>query len=635
MSCTGFSREQLHNFISNLSASNWGAIEKQVQIGFFEGRIWKILRGDNQATVYKVIRKVNANFEQIEQQGVKVFALDQKYSKDANDYRNEFKIYFLTAKKIQQVIASIPELHPELKSEYQALQANLVGLRYRLGLANGGIKPLEVLDNAVTREEIKQKQRFQRNLDVLKTLALKWKSKEKLAINKNHLVPAEIRQLEEAAKYDKWVGLLDGNKEYRDEFFNWALRDANRVDVFILYRNTQKIIKKSLCAGLFGRIRRPGTEEILRIREVNTKVEGVKKRILSMPVYSGRYDVFEEDKQKWVNILKPGKVIHLTTGNFKLTLSQVWHELSQKNDRESKLNFCKWGLINFHPVHGHWDADKKEFVKPSMTKENWTQHVPPGDVVSQSELETRYGDKIKNRKKFYKITSTRQFPDLNALKCHGFWQIYIHMGNDKWRVLDVGVYAFRFQQGFLDGLYLFCATLRKVFAFIDQNGYYTQRQKATYPLFPSEENSDKISDRIWEISQKHGVFQFAGDNCSSPVQKSLEGIPDVPNFFRMRVTKAKIGFSPFDLTFAFLERCPARIRRIGIAIIHTLFGSFRTYTIEHNGQKIQYSVAKYFKDTEDMYHPAYLHYQIEEAHNTRKGPFVEGELSWGNLDFKA
>lgn len=624
----GFSRNEIGKLFLHLTNSNWNGIRELVQENLFEGYIWKLLGFEHQSKLCKVIQRFNKNLIEMEQTEVKVFDCStQEVREEAINYRKSFKIFFQTADKIKQFIKGREVLHPELKEMYCGLQLNMMGMRYRLGKENGGCNPF-------SEEELREDpvhQKYQKNLYLLTKLALHWKKKQELAVNTSFLNEREKLQLSDAAKFDKWIHLLENSKKHQDDFFKWILRDGNAPEIFIKYRHTQEILKRSYCSGSLGRIRRPGTEEPLKIQDVETQVKGVKNRILTMPLYSGRFDQFESDKQDWVNILNPKTILNFKDGNYQLPLSEVWKESSKKNERDSIFNICKWGLINFHPVLGKWDNDQKKYVMPSMNKDNWTQYIPPGDVYSNAELKARYGNKIKDKQIFLKICSTRQSPNLNVLKCHGFWQLFIYMGHDKWKVLDLGAYASEFQQGVVDGLVKFCATLPRVFTFLDQNGGYSHRQKAAYPLFPEPEKGKEYINHIWKFSQSKGVFQFAGENCSCPVQKSVES--ESLNFFKMRVTKGNVGFLPLDHTLAFLERCPALIRKWGLFFVHHVFGSWRMRVVEQDGKMVKYSVANYFKDTEDMYNPAYLHHQIERAHKTEDDPFATGELSWGNLDF--
>lgn len=272
---------------------------------------------------------------------------------------------------------------------------------------------------------------------------------------------------------------------------------------------------------------------------------------------------------------------------------------------------------------------------PQMSEKGWMDDIPPSRIASHEELIAQYGKKeIENRSFFFKIMSTRQSRDLTVLNCHAYWQFFFRMKDGNWKVINMGFYAFRFHEGILDKLWLICHTLRRVMSLIDQNGYYTHRQRGGCPIFPSKEDEEKILEKIYQCIVEEGVFQFAGNNCARPVQTKTEKvIKNLPNFFKVPITQVKLGVSPLDRFLAWANRQSDRIKKFAINVLHTLFLSFRTQTIKKKKGNVSYSVKKYFSTTHEIYNPAFLPHQIDEARKKGKD-FHRGELYWSHTDEK-
>jgi hypothetical protein len=598
-----------------------------------EGRWNHIVNGLThriQPRLLVLIERVNQSFAHLEQKGVKIFdptIKDEDYVEKAHRYRATRQVYLDLATDIGHQIEQLQKVSPELKKAYHELQCREVGLRYSLGQANGGVEALEQPD-----EEWLVK---------IKELAQAWKEKQTLAVEKE-LNELEIEQLKELSTYPQWLEIVTQNPVYLSEVFNWCLRDFNQVEVMVKCYETRRKLKVALLSANLGYVRnfhlREKEEDVLAFRTVPTKVDQVAKRILTVPIYHGSFCEFEPEKQERVNILKPTEDIHFQQGNYNLTVAEFLEEIGEKNQREANLTLCAdWGFVNFHPVKGMWNADLQKYEMPEMTEENWTDHVPASQVVSHEELVDQYGDEVEGRDFFFKIAATRQNLNLIALDCHSYWQLYLRMEDGDWRVLNIGLYAYRFQQGVLDGLWLFCATLKRVVCLLDQNGYYTHRQRAAYPIFPDEETQEKLLARIFFIMNTSGVFQFAGRNCAYPIQK-LTGklVEDSPNFFKMSLTMGKTGVGPIDRILEWAHGQWEWVRWLIVTCLHTSFLSARSLSIKtKEGEETDYSVREYFSNHgHHIYNPSYLPYQIAQARQTGQGPFVKGELYWSHTDEK-
>ncbi|MBA3722853.1 MAG: hypothetical protein H0W88_10705 [Parachlamydiaceae bacterium] len=608
--------------------TNWDSINRLTDLkeSFWARNIRPIL-GNNQPRILKMTHVVNQAFVDLEQKGIKIFdpsINNWHYQLKAQKYYERFTIYLKVAEQIRQMVGGIKNLSPELKEEFHALECHMIGLKYSLGAREGGVDKLEAPDQLI--------------FEKLKVRILQKKLGQPLNVDKE-LNRLEIEQLEEAACYPEWVQILLKNSAYEDFFYKTIIRDYNPVSVFIMCPDTQKQIKKALLTGIIGRIRRPGEEESLAFQIASTKTANISKRILTLPVYhSDDFSTFDKQKQERVNILKPTHLVTFRNGNYRLTIKEILTELSKKNEREVKVNLCAFGLINRHPVHGKWDAERQRFVLPPMTLVNWTDYVPPGEIVNQDELEKRYSDSIKDKEIFFKVVATREQRDLYIIGTHGFLQTYIHMGDRKWKVLDMGVFMTRFQQGGLDGLSLICNTVKRVLCLMDQNGSYSQRQKAALPLFTTHKAAREILNSMYHIMEDEDIFQLGGQNCSHPIQTTIENVvPNTPNYYKLPIYRARFNFLPLDAYFSLLGNLPIRVCNFFIFILINCLGAFRSYSLtDKNKKKHSFSLNKFHSSQKEyeFHHPANLHLHIEKAHKTKEGPFVNGEITFGNTSGK-
>jgi hypothetical protein len=103
----------------------------------------------------------------------------------------------------------------------------------------------------------------------------------------------------------------------------------------------------------------------------------------------------------------------------------------------------------------------------------------------------------------------------------------------------------------------------------------------------------------------------------------------------MPLTQAKTGIDPIDRLLAWTHHRWEWMRRLIIGTLHFLFLSHRKLHIQEDNQQDICSVREYFKKNGyKLFNPSYLPYQIDEARQTGKGPFVGGELFWSHTDEK-
>ncbi len=626
---------QLRTILEELSQPVVNPVEENLQEGFRDFYVVGPMH-HNQSRLTHLVTIANQVFAQLEKKKVKIFDQNVALAEQAAAYRARFQPYFQAASYVKARLDQMRQIDPKLEEAYQQLRRQEVGLRYRIGAGNGGLDPLERPDPDC--------------LAKLEEYTIEWKRGQKLAIN-HEINELEQVQLREAARYPEWVALLETDKIYRKEFMGWAIQHYNPPAVFIQYESLRKKIKAALISSALGYSRNLDNE-ILSIQTTASRVEGIAKKALTILLYHANdFKEFDPTKQTRVSILNPENEIHFERGNYHLSVKEFFDKWSLKDLQEVELSLSAWGFINYHPVHGPWNADTQTFDEApyaTLNQEDWYEHVPPARIVSQEELERVYGDEIRGKKTFFKIMAARKNLDLTALDCHAFWQVYIAMDVEnerdpvQWKVINPGVYAYRFSQGILDGIGLFCATVKRVLCLMDQNSYYTHRIRAAFPVFPTPEESRHLLDRIYNVLIAQAVFQFSGRNCAYCVQQNtLHAINQMPNFYRMPIVNVKTGIGPLDKLLRWAGKQPGWIQHVIVTILQRLLRSTRGLYVpktvrDADGvrqEQTWQSVNEFLERKGDFIHnPAFLVHQITEAKRTGEGPFTKGELFWTHTD---
>lgn len=630
-SCPPLNIDQLKSLTNSLQQEDYYKMGRMLGVGrwtLFVNSITK--KRDTQ--LHNLINKMNATLAALEQKGIKLFdpnIVEKEYLQKAAKYRESRQVYLNTVDAIGKQMKKLHGINPKLNKAFQELKCRERGLLYSLGQSNGGFDILE-------KPSIEW-------FGKIKEAAINWKKKQPLSIDSN-LNELEIGQIEELAKYPEWLKIVYDNPSYLNEVFSWCLRDFNPVEVIVKCFETQKRLKKALLSPNLGYVKNilltKKENEVLAFTTIPAKkAENVKKRILTLSIYHGRFDKFESHLQERINILDPKTKVHFKQGNHHLTVAQLFKEFSQKNAREVDFNMCAdWGIVPFNPVKGMPNADKKCYDMPKLEENNWIDQIPASRIASHAELLAQYGeDKLKDRDFFFKIMATRQSKDLNVLNCHAYWQLFFRMKDGNWKVLNIGLYAYRFQQGLLDGLWLFCHTLRRVVCLMDQNGGYSHRQRGGCPFFLSKSEEQNFLKNFFKLLHSQGVFQFAGRNCAFAVQKNAEkSLIGLPNLFKIPVTWAKTGAAPLDKILAWAKHQKKWVKESAVTFLHTILLSFRTHKVKKKKKEVQYSVSEFLnnqKHEKEIFVPAFLPYNIDEA--MKKGMnYHNGELYWGHTGEK-
>lgn len=575
------------------------------------------LRGKENLTVVSIVQRMGQLLDDLERrESIKFFS--HSTSNEAIEYRKKFKVYLAETEEVIKLAEGIKGSSTLLKESCGVLKCKQTSLLYRLEQNNGGLKKRKKPDRVLLKK--------------LMEAAQTWKKNQTLA-TKKELNELEIEQLEQAACYREWTCRLLETKDYQKEFFNWALRDYNPVNICVEFPGVQKTIRKSLLSAPLGKRRLPGEKELITLEKKTTKRSDINKKVVTLPFKTVKCTNGRAEK---INILK-NKTITLE-GNYRVKVDDFFHMQSQKNKGEVNINLSGNQFVNFHATeHGYWDADQKRYVTVDFNDPNWVYKVPVQETVTVEQLKNEYKNQedllkiIQENGKFASMASTRQALNLSSILCHGFCEFSIPNTDKKtYRLIAFGKYADRFAVNKIDGPKMFAGTYDAKISVNDMSGSLTYRQTALSPIPMSAIELDRFIERVISAFKKKIFFQFSGSNCAHFPETQLKKVkPDAADYFKMSIFKGTTSIGPLDKFLAWLDKRSLVMQKIGLQLILLVFIGFRGKPVTKGEKKKLKSVFNYYRKQEQIegYSPAYLHYQIEKGK-------LPGAIYWGNTERK-
>lgn len=454
------------------------------------------------------------------------------------------------------------------------------------------------------RSELCQPGKFNEDLAMrLEQSAACWKAKQEI-FRYQAITPYDSTKLNEVARYADFGQLLIEDRDLREQFFAYALRDCLDVDFFIQYPALQKKLFES---NLQNRIGRMGSD-LLKIEKVPVgHLRGVTEKIVTLP--------FEGQPQ---NILDPASIIHFR-GSYKLTIIEIFEIFRSKNLAVGNLEFMAEGIINWN-VHklGWWNADEGNYEIVPLINNNWWKPLPIFEVISKEEAQERYGNHLNGTVWNASATSTRGNANLDYDKSHAYLEMAIPIDGQNYAIYDFGKVATRFPKNFIETMFMVCNTVHATVAYPDENVFYTHRQHAQHSFALNRREGLKLLDliRLDLIKARAGnfVYQIESENCAKWLHEKLEGtIGKLYNMFVMRLLDTEpIGMLKW--LFATIKRLPARIQIPALTAAHLLFGAAQKIWIMENNQFVCHSLSTHrFWETGEVFLPAYLHHQLENG----------------------
>lgn len=499
---------------------------------------------------------------------------------------------------------------------------------------------------------------IQANETKLIAWATEWKKNNPFWKNKE-LDSLQIKQLKEAATYLKWVPFLLEDVEYRHKFFKWALQDFNPVDVFITCPHTTKAIRKAIMHPVIGGIHTDvngkaflcfGWESFIEVIEKSKEAKIGQRRVLTIPVNLATPDDLKADyRMRRYDILNPDNIMHFC-GGLTMKVKEFYADRAKVNDRVPKIAMGPYGAFNFDAAKAsYWDEKLKAWIKtinidshPDGTAKDpkWYMKLIPTRIVSRAFLTEWYGtDKIDGETAFVKIGATREKDSNSSLGAHGLMQFYFPVdGKDYYHVVDIGKFGVEYANSWWKQLVLFCGSILAVIMCLDPNGFYSHRQWALLPVFPTEEEVNKLLENLRHNMLKEIYFQFVTENCASFVEEWVhEVFKDLPPLFAVNLFSGQGGIPLLDGYLSKFKSCRWIIQFLAVLPILILTWAWRWVTIKVMGKdgKMHWehkSVLKRIyntvKDKKDLCNPTVI-FDKKDLHVSKKHNIAPLERYFG------
>ena len=411
------------------------AFEKKDLI-FFSGGKWS--SGSITERVQWFFFKEKDKLEELAKQWSLYLDHLERYPAGKRIHRKEYKSVIVTSQKVQEAVT---RTFPKDSSSCCQLNRRVVALNYRLAWVEEEDCSEEDLISLVTAWRRSQ-----------------WQFEEEDQELSNHDRKV-IKEL--CTKYPKVVPILIGNRPLRNEFFKWALRDHNPVDVFVEYPRTQIRIKQ---ANLSVRIAYQ-CKSCLRLE----MRDGVKDVTLPSNVQGKK-------KPVRISLLNEKRTVTFR-GNYTLSIGEVLDTCQGKYHKPGNIEFFAGdgGFENWNGYEwGYWDTKAEEYVWIDLDQENWWKQLRVVSTCTVEEAKQRYGKHLEGDKLdafksaidqqdwFFASRATRSTPDYNFNGCHAFILIGIWEGG-VYKLYDFGKYPADFPAGSLEYLWFFAGAHEGVF----------------------------------------------------------------------------------------------------------------------------------------------------------------------------
>lgn len=554
--------------------------------------------------ILNIYKRMIEKLDRREEKGIKRYDNPQsdraiKYAKKIGLYVNNCRIL------LDKVAQNDSEKFKLIKNRLQSmdseamlkikdkLERKIVALKYRANSSLFGY------DEGSDSEE---------NFQILKKLGEEWKSGQKLAKDTTQLNELEILQLKEAAKYDKWIPLMQKDENYRKKFFRWAFDNHNPVKVFICCPLTRKRICDAILSSSIGvnrRVELDGkvTNEILKFDLEDLPNGEGQREVLTLPVFQEKSPRNGKTMHRY-NILNPNGVIFFDQAKtISDTVKNIFEISGKKNENEVEYNFGAYGLFKGNPKEYYFEA-----LKNGILVDDFYEDFMPTEIVSKDYLIELYGkqEAIVKGKVFFRIAGSYKGKGLGDT--HGWLQIFVPDG-DNFKVIDYGKFAIEYVMGWWAKYLAVAGTNQCVYIPFDQNGSMTHRRVTTVPIFTSEEETEVLLQKIKAQLQEVDVFQFATDkNCAANaeflIRESLaENNPlKESRFFESNVFDGEMGF--LEEYLSSLKDKHWVIQYLGIVVAMLVFAAWRTYELLG---EVKNSVWRYYMDKVWEGQPVYLY----------------------------
>lgn len=543
-----------------------------------------------------------------------------------------YNLYFNASKEVMQKQAQfyeniiktgrkIIQLHEKSQLDgdrdlCSSLDLAITKLQYRIQIENGGfetLKPEDVNANMV--------EKLQRELDLEA-----WQNEDEKFEHTNRQKQDYYPQLREICRYPEIVKYLlnPKNKKQTHEYLQRSLRDNFSVEVLNQYHNESKLLVDNFIASRLGAISR----KLISV-DLTPTHDGSFKKTLNL--------LMENNK---VNLLDKQRKVRFSNG-LEWTISRIYKDFFEKNDKPGKLEMMWDGVIPFNgheisaPIISRKCLFKKveKYAPPDFTKPDWFEKTSKLDERSKEYIETHYNIKVQPGQWVVVMEATRR-NELDVEKAHGYSLFYQPIGENKYRVYSFGAFPFTFPQNTLEKIDFIAKTVPATIGF-DPNYFYSQSQKAAWPLALNEAVARALLEELGRCKAAGIIFQFGWENCAFFIrnvfikvfEKMNVGI-EVPQFFEGSFLEVR-PVGPLEVIQKLFKKVSKNFMPVLKLILALFFGAFRSAYVMQDGKRVKKNLwnSPFFKDKDikiidkddiRINVPSLFHYQVKNERNLLK-----------------
>lgn len=491
-------------------------------------------------------------------------------------------------------------------------------------------------------------------------LAAEWKQQQKMySPVERELSERDKIKLTETEHFPLFVSLLQKDKNLRDSYFKWVIRDGGCVRQFIEFPSTWDILKKSF---LTARIAYYGSEH-LSIKVKN----GLKQLRLPMEV-----ETSEGLKVKKINILDPNQIVTLKHG-WQLRIRDICKIFGNKNDAigdleymglreaktpEQKKDRCAVRNWNCHELGSlmphapkHDDIDLKQYYGLEKIKvwagnllprdkydlidlndPQWYLKLPVQEIISAEELQQRYdlhyldefGRKVPivpDGKHIINVTRASRGSLYHELdKSHGYNEFAIPQEDGSYRLYDMGKFARLFPTTTCGKFRFLTSTEIAKVSYPDENIIYHDRQQAFSAEVLTPEEGEYLLELVRRDLKRARsndlIFQFGWENCAYWPQELTRELyahfnkGEAPDFFKKKLLDVRLP-QPLKAIFQFFKWLGKVLCEFFLRVLEWLLRACCGIYVRENGKRVYKSLSSSpFREQRISFIPSELHNRI-------------------------
>ncbi len=336
----------------------------------------------------------------------------------------------------------------------------------------------------------------------LKELALAWKSKHHFSLG-NTLTSVDLRNLQHAERYEEFIALIKdpNNKELRELFFKWVLRDHGSVRNFVLLPDLYKKINDCGLDPRLGKFKMKRQERIIldgqkREEDKIFKIEG---NVASLAYVNAN------DEKQWVKLSDEQHM--LFSQEKAASVEHVFQQLAGKKTNvmgnfevfEKGVHF--WSTNKWEKLGAKIDLDQDEWWKQLPVFESYT--LEEAQKIAPNLDGNNWGVRVVGSCKSSKI----EFADNHAYKV-----LLIPNENGGYNAYPIGTFVKKFPNGTFQRLAFLTKTVEGDLHYLDQNEYLSvRRREGTTFIISPDKGKDYMDLQRRKLRMSLDRNPFAGN----------------------------------------------------------------------------------------------------------------------------